>query len=150
MFIIKQLRWVMAVCECAPYVSQVFSVELKPVLPYFLFWFLFPMDNFFSSSTVSFIAMEIAFVQTIPMPAWNERSGKKKSQLLASDVTLSVHSFGLSIVFLFWQQRVTDLCTSIFTCRYFGQKLSIFHSHTYMWLWVRNATEQISLCTTNF
>jgi len=86
----------MAVCECAPYVSQVFSVELKPVLPYFLFWFLFPMDNFFSSSTVSFIAMEIAFVQTIPMPAWNERSGKKKESAFG----IRCHTFSTQLWFV--------------------------------------------------
>ena len=65
-FTIKWLRQAMAMCECALYVSQVFSTELKLALPssFFFFFFLvppisFPCRQFFSLCRVSFSATEI-------------------------------------------------------------------------------------------
>ena len=69
-FTIKQLRWAIAGCEHALYVSQVFGAELKPVLPsFFLYpWFLFPAHNFFLSAESVSLPQKFAFSQTIPMP----------------------------------------------------------------------------------
>ena len=80
MFTITPPRRAIAACERAPYVSRVFSAELKPALPFlsfFLFCFCtpisFPRRFYFSPQKVCFTAAEICvFVDVfVPNHTWS-------------------------------------------------------------------------------
>ena len=67
-FTIKQLRWVIAACQHALYVSWAFGAELKQQFLFFVPPIFFPADNFYLSMESVSLPQKFVLLQTIPMP----------------------------------------------------------------------------------